>query len=177
MIRSTQSVKESTLVQTEEVTIVDGDDNVIGSLPRYKMKETESICRVTYILVFNTDGQLLVQKRTPDKDQYPGLLDLAAGGVLVFNESYEASASRELQEELGIAAELVSKGDVYFEDTSGTSIYRSWGRVFTCENNGPFTLQPEEIDSVEFMDLDKVLKLDQALITPDTRQVLVSYLL
>ena len=157
---------------------MDGDDNVIGSMPRFRMRQLSAICRVTYILVFNTEGRLLVQRRTPTKDQYPGLLDFTAGGVVVFDETYETSASRELNEELGVDALLVPHGDIYFEDpTHAKRIYRSWGRLFSCQHNGPFHLQAEEVESAEFIDLDTALSLDPKQVTPDSRQVLLSYLL
>jgi len=161
----------------EEITVVDGKDVVIGALVRSEMKKIEPICRVTYILIFNDINELLVQKRTMTKDLYPGLYDFAAGGVIMFNESYEESARRELKEELGIAAQMEEAGNVYFEDHSQGFLYRSWGRVFACCHDGPFILQPEEVESVEFMPLEKVLSLPPSCVTPDTRQVLISYLL
>ncbi|NIR17298.1 MAG: NUDIX domain-containing protein, partial [Desulfobacterales bacterium] len=58
--------------------------------------------RATYILVFNSGGELYVQKRTQTKDVFPGYYDVAAGGVVLAGESYEEGAVRELLEELGI---------------------------------------------------------------------------
>ena len=48
--------------------------------------------RCSYILVFNSRGELWVQKRTMIKDIYPGYWDPAAGGVMQVGESYEESA-------------------------------------------------------------------------------------
>jgi len=46
--------------------------------------------------------QLFVQKRTWIKDYCPGAFDPVTGGVVAGDESYEVSATRELEEELGI---------------------------------------------------------------------------
>ena len=159
------------------VTIVDGMDGVIGSIARPLMRLKGSIYRVTYILIFNDSGLLLVQKRTESKDQYPGRLDLAAGGVVAFNEGYEESAQRELFEELGSRAELVDHGKAYFEDRTCEPVNRNWGRIYSCVDDGPFRLQPSEVSEAQFMDIDTALALPPDQVTPDTRQALITYLL
>ncbi|NKB77312.1 MAG: NUDIX domain-containing protein [Gammaproteobacteria bacterium] len=141
------------------------------------MRKLGGIYRVTYILVFNRAGELLVQRRTTIKDQYPDMLDLAAGGVVAFDEDYLQSALRELKEELGVNVPLTYQGNVYFEDMSCLPVNQNWGAVFSCVCDGPFILQCEEVSSVSFMSIESIMALDARDITPDTRQVLVSYLL
>ena len=46
-------------------------------------------------------GRLYVHRRTDDKDVYPGMYDMTAGGVLAVGETYLEAARRELAEELG----------------------------------------------------------------------------
>jgi isopentenyldiphosphate isomerase len=86
----------------EIVVIVDEHNNVVGAAPRRQMRAQRLPHRSTYILVFNAQGALYVQKRTMTKDVFPGYYDPAAGGVVLAGESYEASAQRELYEEMGI---------------------------------------------------------------------------
>jgi len=162
---------------TEIVSIVDSTNTVIGAMPRNQMRAQSVIYQVTYILVFNSGGDLLVQRRTDTKDVYPGLLDLAAGGVVLAEESYEVSAARELEEELGISVPLNRHFDIWFEDSTCSPANRNWGRVFSCVHDGPFSLQASEVVSVEFMPLDDALTIDPEEVTPDSRQVLVAYLL
>lgn len=131
----------------EIVQIVDEDDQVIGAMARRLMREQRLIHRASYILVFNAAGELYVQKRTQSKDIYPGYWDVAAGGVVLAGESYEESAERELAEELGVSAELEFLFDQYYEDQGN----RVWGRIFTCIHEGPFSLQPEEVEYGRFM--------------------------
>ncbi len=125
----------------EIVQIVDEDDNEIGAVARHIMRKQRLIHRASYILVFNTNQELFVQKRTMSKDMYPGYLDVAAGGVVLAGESYEQSADRELEEELGIKAKIQFLFDHYYEDADN----RVWGRIFSCIHEGPFTFQPEEV--------------------------------
>ena len=86
----------------EIVTIVDEENRVVGAAPRSRMRADGLPHRATYILVFNDEGELFVQKRTTVKDIYPGYHDVATGGVVLSGESYEDAAKRELAEELGI---------------------------------------------------------------------------
>ena len=49
-----------------------------------------------------TKGEILVTKRTPIKDIYPDLLEIGQGGAVSYDEEYEESAKREVEEEVGI---------------------------------------------------------------------------
>lgn len=154
-----------TLNPAEElVEIVDRDNRPIGALTRRLMREQGLIHRAAYILVFNTAGELFLQKRTLTKDIYPGYWDMAAGGVVLAGESYEAAARRELQEELGIDARLRHLCDQYYEEPGN----RVWGRIYTCTHNGPFTLQAEEIDAGRFVAPQFIQALNEVEpVTPD----------
>ena len=71
---------------------------------RAEMRAQSLRHRATYILVFNSSGQLFVHRRTATKDIYPSYYDVAVGGVVGAGESYDDGAQRELAEELGITA-------------------------------------------------------------------------
>jgi isopentenyldiphosphate isomerase len=149
----------------EIVVIVDRDNQPIGAVTRKIMRQQRLIHRASYILVFNTAGELYIQKRSRTKDIYPGYWDLAAGGVILEGESYEEGAKRELREELGISgAKLRPLFDQYYEDADN----RVWGRIFACTSNGPFALQEEEIDGGRFIALGEIEQLNQVEpVTPD----------
>ncbi len=111
----------------EIVAIVDAHNNVIGSAPRREMRANKLPHRSTYILVFNSQRELFVQKRTMTKDIYPGYYDPCTGGVVLHGESYEVSAIRELEEEVGIRdVPLTWHFHVYFKD----DLVRVWGACF-----------------------------------------------
>ncbi len=149
----------------EEVAIVDPNDVLIGSASRREMRRRNLIHRASYIIVLDRQGRLFVQKRSMGKDVYPGLLDVAAGGVVLAGESYEVSAERELAEELGISGVALEPVlDQYHEDEGN----RVWGRIFLCRSEGPFVLQAEEVDDGFFMTVDQVLAPHgRHLFTPD----------
>jgi 8-oxo-dGTP pyrophosphatase MutT (NUDIX family) len=157
----------------ERVVIVDDRNRVVGAAPREEMRRRRLPHRATFILVFDSRGRLLVQKRTATKDIYPGYHDLAAGGVVVEGESYDESAVRELAEELGIRGlPLMPRFDFHFEDSGN----RCFGRVYSCICEGPFRLQPEEVVSAEFRPLGEILAGQIEPVTPDTLDALRRFL-
>jgi 8-oxo-dGTP pyrophosphatase MutT (NUDIX family) len=165
---------KNAMTHEEVVTIVDEKNNIIGSEPRSRMRTYGLPHRATYILVFNSDGELFVQKRTPDKDVYPGFYDVAAGGVVKAGETYEKSASRELYEELGVAGVALNYlFDFYHEDVGN----RVWGRSYWCVYDGAVRLQEEEVESGRFYSIEKILMLiERKRFTPDGLYVLQRYL-
>jgi 8-oxo-dGTP pyrophosphatase MutT (NUDIX family) len=153
---------------------VDEHNNVIGSAPRREMRAGKLRHRSTYILVFNSQGDLFVQKRTMTKDIYPGYYDPCTGGVVLYGESYELSAARELEEEIGVRdVPLTWHFEFYFEDDLG----RVWGSVFSCVYDGDMVLQVEEVESGEFLPIATILQRAQtAPYTPDGLLALQRYL-
>jgi isopentenyldiphosphate isomerase len=97
-----------------------------------------------------SEEYILFQKRHADKDTYPNLLDITAAGHLSAGETVE-DASRELEEELGIAAdfkELLPLGIVKEEKVEVNFIDREFGNGFLYYCKIPmenFTLQADEV--------------------------------
>lgn len=156
----------------EMVVIVDGENRVVGAAPRAEMRRRRLPHRSTYILVFNSHGELFIQKRSLTKDIFPGYLDPAAGGVVLQGESYEQGAVRELEEELGIrGVPLQFLFEFHYAD-AGVEV---WGAVFTCVFDGAMTLQEDEIESGCFMAPGTVIA-EGASFTPDGVYVVQRYL-
>ena len=57
---------------------------------------------VVHLHVFNSKGELYLQKRPDWKDIQPGKWDTAVGGHVDFGENVEQALKREVQEEIGI---------------------------------------------------------------------------
>mgnify|MGYP001594992700 CR=1 FL=1 len=145
----------------ELVDVVNENDKVIG-------QEWKSVChkegilhRISAVFIFNDEGQLLLQKRAAKK-LGGGLLDHSACGHLKTGESYEDGAKKELNEELGIDVpiKLFSKNIPLEKSTryKGRVIHHKLA-LFTGHHNGPFKIQEEELESVEFLDLETIKKM------------------
>ncbi len=154
----------------EIVVLVNEQNEVTGSAPRWRMRQERLPHRATYILVTDSQGRLLVQKRTMVKDIYPGWWDPCTGGVVLAGETYEESAERELAEEMGIRGVSLSGPlfDFYFSDERSVV----WGRVFHCVWDGPLELQESEVQFVEPMSVEEILRRSQSeQFTPDGLEV------
>lgn len=158
----------------EIVAIVDEQNNVVGALQRKEMRARRLPHRSTYILVFNSAGELYVQKRTLTKDVFPGYYDTAAGGVVLAGESYLEGAKRELEEEMGIRDVPLTPLFVFYYNDERS---RVWGAAFSCVYDGDMVLQEEEVESGTFMNIQDVLQRAETLpFTPDGLYVLRRYL-
>jgi isopentenyl-diphosphate delta-isomerase type 1 len=88
----------------EVLEIVDSEDRVIGTATRREIHEKGLCHRAVHIFVFNSQGEMFIQRRSAEKDRHPLKLDSSAAGHVDPGESYETTARRELGEELGIKA-------------------------------------------------------------------------
>ena len=86
--------------------VVDDQDNVIDTFPRSVVHACKLLHRAVSIFVFNSRGELLLQKRSATKDEYPLKYTCSASGHVSAGETYEETAPREMQEELGLVAPL-----------------------------------------------------------------------
>src|SRR6476646_4167697 len=94
----------ASLADHELVDVIDYDGNNVRVVTRREMRENNLPHRCTYVLVFNSRGELFVHQRTPLKDVYPLYWDVCVGGVLTAGESFDDSAVREVREEIGVDA-------------------------------------------------------------------------
>ena len=110
--------------------------------------------------------EVLLQKRSLNKESFPGMYDTSSAGHIPAGEEPLSSALRELNEELGIAAEKNSLEYIgsfhikyekifhgsLFKDNEVTSVYLYSGTVET-EN---LVLQQSEVESVRWFDIEEV---------------------
>jgi isopentenyl-diphosphate Delta-isomerase len=102
--------------QEELLVQVDEENNIIGSIARRDAHQTAGVFyRTIFVLIKNSDGEVLLQRRSPTKDLYPNCWDLSVGGHVNYGKTYLETAAREVSEEMGInidETELTFKGEV-----------------------------------------------------------------
>ena len=57
---------------------------------------------LVHVCVFNSRGEMLIQRRSDNKDRYPGCWDVSAGGFVSSGEDSREAVMREAKEELGL---------------------------------------------------------------------------
>ena len=124
--------------------MVDADDRVVGVKTRGEIHAQGLMHRAVHILVFNTSGELFIQKRSMSKDNDPGLWDSSAAGHVDSGEDYRSCAIRELGEELGLSA--TASLEILFRLSASPITGMEHCIVYRCVSDGPFELEVAEID-------------------------------
>jgi 16S rRNA (adenine1518-N6/adenine1519-N6)-dimethyltransferase len=130
----------------EQFAVVDKMDRVIGAAPRSEVHGNNLRHRAVHIFIFNRAGELLLQKRSPWKDRHPSLWDSSAAGHVEVGEEYDATAGRELREELGATANLTRVAYLNASERTGEEFIR----LYRGEHAGPFVVARAEIDALQF---------------------------
>ncbi len=87
----------------EMFPLVDEQGNIIGAISRGEAHDgSKKLHPVVHLHVFNSNGDLYLQKRPAWKDIQPSKWDTACGGHIDLGEDVKTALKREVREELGI---------------------------------------------------------------------------
>ena len=112
---------------------------------------------VAHVLILNDQNELLIQKRTMNKESYPGYWDFGVGGSAVCSEDSRTCAHRELLEEVGINHDFST--DVPLLRTYGIHSLIDFYVIHyegKCED---LMLQQEEVSEVSWASMEKIEEL------------------
>ena len=112
------------------------------------------------------NGEILLQRRAPQKDSYPNMLDASCAGHLDAGEEATACAVRELKEELGLD---IDPSDLVLIGQTSTStrprpgfINNEFKDIFALRTNkGPedMVFQKEEVSEVIYVPFAKLKEM------------------
>jgi isopentenyldiphosphate isomerase len=131
-------------VSEEIFDVVNERDEVVGRAPRSEVHASGLRHRVAHVLVFNSQGQVFLQKRSRTKDRQPGLWDSSASGHVDAGEDYDACAARELREELGLR--VAQPLERLFKINACGETDQEFVWVYRGQSEGPFELNADEIE-------------------------------
>lgn len=154
--------------------IVDENGEPTGKTkPREQVHQDGDLHRTSHVWILrhNSKGKIdiLLQKRSADKDSFPGCYDISSAGHIPAGSGYIESALRELKEELGIEAEekeleqrlirRISNKNIFhgkpFIDNQVTRVYRLIREDLDIEK---LNIQKEEIESIMWMDYEQCIE-------------------
>lgn len=151
----------------EQVAIVDANNKIIDVVDRSVMRKNKLPHRASYIVLANSKNQFYVEHRTDIKDYCPGMLDACIGGVMQASETdIILSAHRELEEEMGISAELKFLGWYKIEDHYISNDFVFAG-LFFGTYDGAYIMQESEVSNVYMMTYDEIMQRANEF-TPDS---------
>lgn len=150
--------------ELEIVDIVDENNKVIGKSSRKEAHLKGHIHRALSVLVLNSKGQILLQKRSGKKSVHPLAWDLSTSEHVLTGESYEDAGVRSVKEELGV--EIVvgnpSKTTLQIREYKiGDEIIHEKEIVLMLRgvHDGPFKVDKMEVDSVKFFTVEEIEKM------------------
>lgn len=152
--------------QQEIFPIVDDEGRVVGSATRGECHCGSKLLHpVVHLHVFNSQGDIYLQRRPAWKDIQPGKWDTAVGGHVDYGETPEEALRREVREELGItdfAPEFVDKY-VFESQRERELVY-----VNRTTYNGPITPSADELDGGRFWTMQEIREaIGQGILTPN----------
>src|SRR5574344_2801145 len=87
----------------EMFPVVNEDGQIVGAATRGECHGGSKLLHpVVHLHVFNSQGELYLQRRPSWKDIQPGKWDTAVGGHVDLGENVEQALRREVEEEIGI---------------------------------------------------------------------------
>lgn len=120
---------------------------------------------VVHLHLFNSNGELFLQKRPEWKDVQPGKWDTSTGGHISYNEDIRGALFREVNEELGITNfEPNFVGSYIFE----SKVERELIYAFKTVYNGIVTPSAEELAGGRFWTVDEIVgAVGKGVLTPN----------
>ena len=133
-------------------TIVDEQDNITGEMQLFDAMASGKTLRVSHVLVLNSKGLILLQRRGPNV-LAPNLWNAAAAGHVDAGDDYQSTAVKELQEEMGLTT---SEEELNYIDKfllpvkSPKGDHAKFHAGFYVINDGEVTPEPEEVSEVRW---------------------------
>lgn len=152
----------------EEFPVVSEDGTIVGKALRAECHGGSMLLHpVVHLHVFNSRGELYLQRRPEWKDIQPGKWDTAVGGHVDYGEEVETALRREALEELGISAfepQFLTKY-VFESERERELVY-----VYVTTYDGE--IRPtQELDGGRFWPLAEIATaIGNAILTPNFEQ-------
>lgn len=152
--------------QEEKFPIVNEQGEVIGSATRGECHSGSKLLHpVVHLHVFNSKGDIYLQRRPAWKDIQPGKWDTAVGGHIDYGETPEEALRREVREELGITDFVPVPIDKYvFESQREKELVY----VNRTTYDGEIRPSTDELDGGRFWTLQEIREaIGKGLLTPN----------
>ncbi len=139
----------------EKVVLVNEDDNEIGVEEKVKAHKEGKLHRAFSIFIFNSKGELLLQRRAGNKYHSGGLWSNTCCSHPKPGESIEHAAHRRLREEMGFDCSLneVSRFIYRAELNNGLTEWEL-DHVFIGKYDGEVNPNPNEVEDWKWININ-----------------------
>ena len=133
--------------------------------------------RTVHVWMRNRGGELLLQRRSLNKETFPGLWDISAAGHICAGDSSKEAAVREMQEEVGVSCDSEALRFLFtlkqsYKSPNGLIEDNEIIDVYLCltpVEEDELTLDPKEVMGAAFYSIPEIKKLiseKSALLVP-----------
>lgn len=145
---------------SEEIIIVDKEDNIIGHKDRYKLNPSD-IYRVSALWLTNSNEDILLAQRSFDKKHHPGKWGPAVAGTVKKGQSYDDSIIEETAEEIGLKNIKLTKSFKKF-NSGDYYHFTQWYTLVIDRGINDFKIDPKEVADIKwFTKVEIIQKLDK----------------
>jgi isopentenyl-diphosphate delta-isomerase type 1 len=166
LVRNLIQRKKYNKTNCEFLPHIDENGNIIGKIKRIQAHDgTKLLHPVIHVHIFDYDNNVLLQKRSANKEIQPDKWDTAVGGHVSYGEPVEKTVERETKEELGIAGLKFSYLTRYIwtSDIESELVF-----VFAARISEIKFVPNSEVDEVRFWSFDKIKKsIGKNVFTPN----------
>jgi isopentenyl-diphosphate Delta-isomerase len=160
----------------ESVILVDENDNQVGTMEKMAAHHSGALHRAFSILLFNSQGEMLIQKRAGTKYHSGGLWTNACCSHPKPGERMEDATRSRLKHEMGIDLQTsFSYKFIYRAELNSNLVEHELDHVFIGTFDGSPAVNPEEVEDWKFVnihDLKNDVQLNPQNYTPWFRIIL-----
>lgn len=141
----------------ERIILVDEHDNAIGTMEKMEAHRKGALHRAFSVLLFNSNGEVLLQKRSKNKYHTAGLWTNTCCSHPLPHESIKDATRRRLKHEMGIDIQpQFAFKFIYRIDLEGDLIEHECDHVFLGTFDGTPVINEEEVEEWKFMNLNSL---------------------
>ena len=136
----------------EKVILVDENDTQVGLMPKLEAHQKGLLHRAFSVFIFNSNHQLLLQKRAVSKYHSGGLWTNTCCSHQRVGESNIQAGQRRLQEEMGFTTSLNKAFDFTYKAAFDNGLTEhEFDHVFTGIYDGPIDFNTDEVAAYAFI--------------------------
>jgi isopentenyl-diphosphate delta-isomerase len=144
--------------ETEQVVLVDAENRPTGTAGKLAAHRDGALHRAFSVIIWNGNGEVLLQKRAAEKYHSGGLWTNACCGHPRPGEAVEAAAVRRLGEEMGFSCPLEEFGTItYRAELDQGLVEHEFVHVFRGTFDGVMAPNPDEVCDVRWITPDELL--------------------
>lgn len=146
-------------MKKEEVILIDKNNRKIGTEEKIKAHKEGKLHRAFSIFIFNSKGELLIQKRARSKYHSGRLWSNTCDGHPRPNETYSKATHRRLKEEMGFDCDLRKLFYFYYKERLNNGLIENeYDCIFVGKFDGKPNPSPKEIMDYKWISLNNLKK-------------------